>query len=118
MIVPEHGVNVAPGPIESALKDVCPQIVQVCVVGDGRPHLVALIVIDPSGDASGSDARAAVAEAIERVNARFGPRERIEAHAILADAWLPGAELTETLKLRPARIAERYEEKIEGLYAA
>ena len=88
------------------------------MVGDGRPHLVALIVIDPSGDASGSEARAAVAEAIERVNARFGPRERIEAHAILADAWLPGAELTETLKLRRARIAERYEETIEGLYEA
>jgi hypothetical protein len=31
------GRNVVPGPSEAALKDACPQISQVCILGDGRP---------------------------------------------------------------------------------
>jgi long-subunit acyl-CoA synthetase (AMP-forming) len=46
MLVPEHGHNVAPVELESALRDGCPRINQICVVGDGRPHLGALIVLD------------------------------------------------------------------------
>ena len=116
MLIPEHGHNVAPVQIESALKDACPQIAHVCVLGDARPHLAALVVVDPSEPTGGDEVRAAVAAAIERVNAGFEPRERIEAHAIVADAWLPGAELTDTLKMRRLQIAERYATTIEGLY--
>jgi long-chain acyl-CoA synthetase len=117
MIVPEHGVNVAPAPIESALKDACAHVAQVCVIGDKRPHLVALVVLDPPERRKDDGACAAVAAAIEQVNAGFGPRERIEAHAIVSDAWLPGELLTETLKMRRAQIAERYATTIEELYA-
>jgi long-chain acyl-CoA synthetase len=116
MLIPEHGHNVAPVQIESALKDACPQIVHVCVLGDARPHLAALVAVDPSEPTGEDEVRAAVAAAIERVNAGFEPRERIEAHAIVADAWLPGAELTDTLKMRRLQIAERYATTIEGLY--
>lgn len=45
------------------------------------------------------------------------PLERIEAHAILTQPWLPGAELTETLKLRRAQIEAKYAAEIEALYA-
>ena len=117
MLVPEHGHNCAPAPIESALKSACPLVGQVCVVGDGRPHLAALVVPEPPERAGDDDAREAIAAAIERVNATLDPRERIEAHAVIGDAWLPGAELTETLKLRRTRIAERYAAEIEELYA-
>ena len=116
MIVPGHGHNVSPAQIESALKDACPLIAQVCVVGDGLPHLGALVVLDPPERADDGEACATVAAAIAAVNADSEPRERIEAHAIVAEAWLPGAELTETLKLRRAHIAERYAEAIEALY--
>jgi long-subunit acyl-CoA synthetase (AMP-forming) len=119
MLVPEHGHNVSPAKLESALRDGCPLIAQACVVGDGRPHLAALIVLEPTDPAGDEEqARAAVATAIAEVNASLDPRERIGAHAIVADAWLPGAELTETLKLRRAPIAERYEETIDGLYSS
>lgn len=117
MLVPEHGHNCAPAPIESELKSACPLIGQVCVVGDGRPHLAALVVPEPPERAGDDDAREAIAAAIERVNATLDPRERIEAHAVIGDTWLPGAELTETLKLRRTRIAERYAAEIEDLYA-
>jgi hypothetical protein len=51
------------------------------------------------------------------LNAGLDPRERIAAHAFLAAPWLPGAELTETLKPRRAWIAERHAETIEAMYA-
>lgn len=117
MLVPEHGHNSAPGQIESALKSACPLVGQVCVVGDGRPHLAALVVPEPPERARDDDAREAIAAAIERVNATLDPRERIEVHAVIGDAWLSGAELTETLKLRRTWITERYAAEIEELYA-
>jgi long-chain acyl-CoA synthetase len=116
MLIPEHGVNVAPARIESALSDACPTIVQVCVLGDGRPRLAALITIEPATATEETQRRAAVANAVGEVNETLGPYEQVEAHAVLTDAWLPGAELTETLKLRRAHILERYATTIEELY--
>jgi long-subunit acyl-CoA synthetase (AMP-forming) len=117
LLIPAGGHNVAPSAIELELKNACPAIGQVCVVGDARPHLGALIVLEPPDRALDPDSLAAVEAAIEAVNAGLDPRERIEAHAVLADPWLPGEELTETMKLRRRRISERHEEAIEALYA-
>lgn len=116
LVIPDHGHNVAPSQIESELKCACPQVGHVCVVGDGRPHLAALIVLDPPELANDDRTRAAVAEAIAQVNAARDPRERIEAHAILPDPWLPGDELTETLKLRRGHIAHQHSDTIDNLY--
>jgi hypothetical protein len=58
-----------------------------------------------------------VAAATTALNAEADPRERIEAHAILADTWLPGVESTETPKPRRTQIAVRRAETIEGMYA-
>ncbi len=118
MIIPEHGHNVAPAAIESALKDACPHIAHACLVGDGRPHLVALVVVEPGDLAGEQGACAAVIDAIAQVNASLEPREQILAHAILSDTWLPGdGHLTETLKMRRSQIAERYATTIDELYA-
>jgi long-chain acyl-CoA synthetase len=117
MIIPEHGHNVAPATIESALKDACPHIAHACLVGDGRPHLVALVVLEPGDLAEDEQACAAVVDAIVRVNASLEPREQVLAHAILPDTWLAGdGYLTETLKMRRPQIAERYAATIETLY--
>lgn len=116
-LVPAHGHNVHPALIEAALKDACPAIAQVCVIGDGRSHLAALLVLEPPHAATEPGSCATVAAAIEMVNAALPPLERVEAHAILAQPWLPGAELTETFKLRRAQIETRYAAEIEALYA-
>lgn len=115
-LITAAGHNCAPASIESELKSACPLIGQVCVVGEGRSHLTALVVLDPPEQATEEEARNAVAAAIERVNAELDPRRRIEAHLILRDPWTPGEELTETMKLRRRRIAEKYAEQIAGLY--
>jgi long-subunit acyl-CoA synthetase (AMP-forming) len=116
-LIPAHGHNVHPALIEAALKDACPAIAQVCVIGDGRPHLAALLVLEGPHTATEPSSCATVAAAIETVNAALPPLERIEAHTILAQPWLPGAELTETLKLRRAQIEAKYAAEIEALYA-
>jgi long-chain acyl-CoA synthetase len=117
MIVPEHGHNVAPARVESALLDACPQLSHACVIGDGRLYLTAVLAIDPNYEQD-DRARSAIASAIEQVNAELDPRERIEAHTIVASPWLAGVELTETLKLRRAQIAEKYAVEIDAMYAS
>jgi len=118
IIVPEHGHNIAPVTIESALEDACPHIAHACLIGDQRPHLVALVVVEPGHLVDDPAVCAAVAAAIDEVNAELDPRDRVQAHAILADAWPPGGdELTETLKMRRPQIAARYANTIKQLYA-
>ncbi|HWH27847.1 MAG TPA: AMP-binding protein [Mycobacteriales bacterium] len=117
IIISASGHNTAPAPIEAAVKGECPLIGQVCVVGDGRPHNTALVTLAP-GVEPGGDTHAAVAAAIGRVNAVLDSRERIVAHTVLAEPWLPGSdELTETGKLRRRRIATRHADAVRRLYA-
>ncbi len=115
-LIDEHGHNTAPAPIESALKSACPLIGHICLVGEGRPYLAALVLLEPSELAADPTAQAQVADAIERLNASSDPRERIRRHTILIAPWLPGEELTETLKLRRKRIAERHADTIAAMY--
>jgi long-chain acyl-CoA synthetase len=116
LLIDEEGHNTAPAPIESALKSRCPLIGHVCLIGDGRPYLVALLVLEPVELASDPDAIAQVADAVRGLNTASDPRERIRRHTILATVWLPGEELTETLKLRRKRIREKYATHIDALY--
>jgi long-chain acyl-CoA synthetase len=116
LLIPDHGHNIAPAQIESELKGACPQVGHICVVGDGHPHLTALIVLEPPELGNDKHARTTVAEAIAHLNATRDPRERIESHAILPDPWLPGDELTETLKLRRHRILDKHSDAISRLY--
>ncbi|HEY4811714.1 MAG TPA: long-chain fatty acid--CoA ligase, partial [Solirubrobacteraceae bacterium] len=115
-LIDESGHNTAPAAIESALKSVCPLIGHVCLVGDGRPYLSALILLEPPELASDPRAAARVADAIERLNAAGDPRERIHRHMLLTAPWLPGEELTETLKLRRKRIVEKHADAIAAMY--
>ena len=46
LIITAGGKNVSPANIEARLKSL-PLVGQACVVGDSRPYLVALLVLDP-----------------------------------------------------------------------
>jgi long-subunit acyl-CoA synthetase (AMP-forming) len=116
LLIPDHGHNVAPAPIEAELKNACPLIGQAMVIGDDRPFLAALIVLEPAERAADPTTVEVIAEAIERVNAAHEPRERVEAHIILEGAWTAGDELTATLKPRRRRILEKYAAEIQAMY--
>ena len=134
LIINAAGKNMSPANIESALKSASPLIGHACVIGDGRPYNVALIVLDPDaasafarereldGDALGGLAATeaaieAVAEGVARANERLSRVEQIKRFRILDGEWEPGGdELTPTMKLRRRPIAEKYADEIEALY--
>lgn len=60
----------------------------------------------------------AVSEAVEAANTRLSRVEQIRSWKVLPQYWIPGGdELTPTLKLRRAPIAEKYAAQIDALYA-
>ena len=112
VLVPLHGHNISPAALEAELTAACPAITHAFVIGDGRPHLAAIIAVDPSAESPTS----LIDAAIEQVNAAREPREHIESYLVIAEEWKVGRELTSTLKLRRDQIAKRYATEIERLY--
>ncbi|WP_037649964.1 AMP-dependent synthetase/ligase [Streptomyces flavidovirens] len=120
IIINTGGKNMSPTRIETVLRDASPLIGHVVVVGDGRPHNVALILPDheavtAGGGSAGLDGT--IAAAVEDANTRLSRPERIRAHAVLRDVWEPGGpQLTVTLKVRRGAVEQRYAQLIESLY--
>ena len=120
IIVTAGGKNVAPQNIENSLKSI-PLISQALVVGDKRPHLVALITLDEEevGKLDGrEEAQALVEEAVERLNADLSHFEQVRRFAILERDFSPEEnEITPTLKLKRRVVEEHFGDEIEKLYA-
>ncbi len=132
LIITAGGKNISPANIESALK-AFPLIGQACVIGDGRPFVSALIVLDPevapawarehgiSGDlaelAHDPVVRAEVEREVAEANQRFSNVERVKKLTLLGEEWLPDSEeLTPTMKLKRRGIHARYAAEIESMY--
>jgi long-chain acyl-CoA synthetase len=133
MIITPGGTNVSPDRIEALLRR-SPLVDDVCVVGDGRRFLAALVTVDPGvaramlgTEAANLDdetvathpsVRRAIGDHVAAINATLAPEERVRRHAVLADRWVPGSTLvTPTDKLRRDSIIRRYADRIEQLYA-
>jgi long-chain acyl-CoA synthetase len=120
IIVTAGGKNVAPQNIEGLLKGI-PWVSQALVVGDRRPHLVALLTLDPDEVAKldgKQDPKVLVSEAVERVNESLAPFEQIRRFEILERDFSPEEnEITPTLKLRRRVVEENFAAELEKLYA-
>ena len=134
MLVPSSGHKVSPVAIEAALKE-HPLVREACALGDGRPFVAALLVLDPelapawaaerdvaTGDlallAANPAVRAELEEHVATGNARFARAEQVRAFAIVGDVWMPDSDvLTPTSKLKRKNVAERYADEIDALYA-
>ena len=57
LIITSGGKNVSPAKVESELKAASPAIAHACAVGDRRPYLTALLVLEPGADARASRPR-------------------------------------------------------------
>ncbi|MFE6925439.1 AMP-dependent synthetase/ligase [Nocardia sp. NPDC057663] len=135
LIINAAGKNMSPANIEACIKESSPLIGQACVIGDGRPYNVALIVLE--ADAVGVFAHAnglssstvrqwsaesavhvAVRTAIDRANAGLARVEQIKRFVILPVEWQTDSdELTPSSKLKRRPIAKKYSVEIEALYA-
>ena len=134
LIITAGGKNISPANLESALK-AFPLIGQVCVIGDRRPFVSALLVLDPeiapawaqqhgAGDASlaalaeHDEVLAELERNVAEANKRFNNVEQVKKYAVLGEEWLPDSEeLTPTMKLKRRGIHTKYAEVIEEIYA-
>lgn len=134
IIINAAGKNMSPANIEARVKSASPLIGQAAVIGDRRPYVTALIVLDADfapawaaqrgieGDlaalADDEEVRAAVQEGIDAANAKLARVEQVKRFHLVTGDWLPGGdELTPTMKLKRRPIAEKYAAEIEAMYS-
>jgi len=133
LIITAGGKNISPANLEAALKSI-PLVGQAMAIGDARPFVAALVVLDPEVTPVWASSEGiefaeltelvdhpAVVEAIDaglaEVMAPFNNAERVKKVRILAEEWLPDSELlTPTSKLKRRGVLARYSIEIEALY--
>ena len=131
LIITAGGKNISPANLEAALKSF-PLIGQACVIGDNRPFVSALLVLDPEvappwaanhGIEGKSLAELAedpivlaeVRRNVDEANARFARVEQIKKFVLLGEEWLPDSEeLTPTMKLKRRGVHAKYADQIEA----
>lgn len=106
-----NGKYVAPLPIETQLR--CLNGVrEALVLGDDRPHCVAIVSIDSSEFDLGAFERE-----LQRINNSLAPHEKVYGVGITAEEWSIGeGQLTPSMKLKRSNLFNRYQSKIDGLY--
>ncbi|MCZ4549180.1 AMP-dependent synthetase/ligase [Gordonia rubripertincta] len=135
LIINESGKNMAPSTIENAMKANSSLVNQVVAIGDDKPYITALIVLDPDVAALRAktlgvpEAQIAdlarnpavvdeVTQSVKAGNAKLSRVEQVKRFVIVPAAWDPGGdELTPTMKLRRKPIANKYEQTIVDLYS-
>ncbi len=133
IIITAGGKNITPANLESEIKQ-HPLVSQCVVVGDRRPYLVALVTLDPEEAvayasehglpedpaqlATNADVRAAIEAHLAKANEKFARVEQVKKIAILPeDLSQESGELTPTLKVKRAVVADKHQGEIEQLYA-
>ncbi|HWU23892.1 MAG TPA: long-chain fatty acid--CoA ligase [Nocardioides sp.] len=138
LIINDGGKNMSPSNIEGAVKAASPLVGSVAAIGDQRPHVAALLTLDPDAAAAFAAEvgiagagpehlpevvahpalQAAIGDAVTAANARLSRVEHIRTWTVLPTYWLPGGdELTPTMKLKRSPINEKYAREIDSLYA-
>lgn len=124
IIVLSNGEKIPPADIELAIAT-DPLFEQVLVVGEGRPYLAALVVLNATEweQLGGRALAAAAAEALllDRIAARmtgFPGYARIRRVQVTTTPWeVANGLLTPTLKLRRPQLFSYYAAEIAALYA-
>jgi long-chain acyl-CoA synthetase len=134
LIITAGGKNISPANLEAALKSI-PLVGQACAIGDDRPFVSALIVLDPDVAKAWAARRgitsvtledlsknreliAEVEAGLELAMASFNRAEKVKRIKILGTDWLPDSEeLTPTSKLKRRTIHAKYKAEIEEFYA-
>lgn len=133
LIITAGGKNIAPQKIENMLKAE-PYIAQAVVIGDRRPYLVALIVVDEvkarellaQKYIDVKDYRELIShpiiletvqKAVDNVNSRLARFEQIKYFKILDhEMTIESGELTPTMKVKRNVVEKRYKELIDSMY--
>jgi long-chain acyl-CoA synthetase len=133
IIITAGGKNVTPSELENDLK-FSPYITDAVVIGDKRPYLTVIIMIDQenvekfaqdqdvpfSNYASltrAPEVQALIQAELERVNKKFARVEQIKKFFLLENQLTAeDEELTPTMKLKRKLVEQKYAPQIEAMY--
>ncbi len=133
ILVLSNGEKIPPADMELAIA-LDPLVEQVMVVGEGRPYLTALVVLDgdrwkelaaeleldPDDPASLRDKRvhARVLKRIQEALKDFPGYAKIRKVHLTLEPWtIEEGLVTPTLKVKRPKVLERYAEAVEAMYA-
>ena len=135
LFVSSGGKNIAPHPIEMALA-ARRYIDQVCLAGDGKKYICALIVPDfeeiaryarknhlpfttPADLLGREEIRALIRNEVDQVNAGLNHWEQVQYFKLLDQPFMEATgELTPTLKLKRKVVYDKFRDVIESMYQA
>ena len=132
ILVTSGGKNIGPAAIEGHIAT-SSYINQICVVGDRRHYLTALISLEPESISTyarqhnlayGSVAELGKHPAIEKLieteiaerNKFLAPFETIKKFTIVPEFTIENGMLTPTFKLKKSLILERYKDRVDEMY--
>jgi len=132
ILVLSNGEKIPPGDMESAIA-LDPLVEQVMVIGESRPYLTALLVLDgnnwpPFAQQLGVDPLApeslrnskvlnAVARRVRQALKDFPGYAKIRQLHLSLEPWtIEEGLITPTLKVKRAKVLERYDDAVEGMY--
>jgi long-chain acyl-CoA synthetase len=134
LIITAGGKNISPANLEAAIKTL-PLVGQACAVGDRRPFVAALVVLDPEVAPVWAKQRqidyetladlaihpevvAEIERGVADAMQPFNNAEQVKKLHIVGEEWLPDSDvLTPTSKLKRRGVHGRYAEEIERLYS-
>ncbi|WP_339030358.1 AMP-dependent synthetase/ligase [Bradyrhizobium symbiodeficiens] len=133
IIITSGGKNVTPSEIENQLK-FSPYISDAVVIGDKRPYLTCLVMIDQENVEKfaqdhdipftnyaslcrATEIQGLIGREIEQVNGNFARVETIKKFYLIERQLTPeDEELTPTMKLKRGFVNKRYAAEIEAMY--
>jgi long-chain acyl-CoA synthetase len=134
IIITAGGKNVTPSEIENQLK-FSPYITDAVVIGDKRPFLTALVMIDqenvekhaqdhdiPFSNYASLCRAAEIQDLIQgeiaRVNEQFSRAEQVKKFRLLEKKLgAEDEEMTPTMKLKRKLVNQKYQQLIDSMYA-
>ena len=111
------GKYVAPSPIEMKLS-ANKNIENVCVVGDGLPQPIALVVLSEYGKGRlKEDVAASLAKTLSIVNPKLDHHEKVKRLVVLKDEWtIENKLLTPTMKVKRNSVEKMHKTNYEVWY--
>ena len=134
IIITAGGKNITPSEYENQLK-FSPYITDALVIGDRRPYLVALVMIDhenvekyaqehsvPFSNYASlcrrPEIQTLIREELDRVNKQFARVEQVKKFRLIENKLTAeDEELTPTMKLKRKLVNEKYKSLIEAMYS-
>ncbi len=132
IIITAGGKNISPSAIEGVIAT-SKYINQICIIGDKRKFLTALVTLDPDNVQEWSQARgipfnsmeelitdekviAMIEKEVTEKNREFASFQTIKKISIVPEFTIENGLLTPTMKLKKREVITKYEETINEMY--